>query len=94
MNALQSITSKPWNIFGCEEEDTGSVMVSTGDHDDFCEFFSSDIHTVKQTRSEVIAAARLMVASPQLLKALQAIVECSNEQTIAQAKAALAKAGA
>ena len=91
LSALTRITAKPWGMFEGEEH-KDSILVHTGDMDDFCEFFSRDIHTVSQSREEALAAAKLFLAAPQLLKALQDMLASPTLEVRAQAEEAVKKA--
>ena len=97
MNALESITAGGWQFLEADthEEDWNHcrpLTISDANNNDLCTIYSCEDATVGQSRAEAVASAYLIAAAPDLLNALKAIVECSNEETIAQAKAALAKA--
>ena len=84
------MNTTPWILFGDDPDDPfGGVMVCTSTHDDLCEFFHNEIHTVKTPREEALRAAKLLVAAPGMYAAIRALLDNITPETVAQAKEAI-----
>lgn len=67
---MSAPTPGPWML---GEWDRNIFVYGGPNNDDIAEFNFADEHTVKITREEAIANARLFLAAPQMLAALVAI---------------------
>jgi hypothetical protein len=92
-DSTPSIFDAPWGLY-IPEDDCSPLLISTPDHSDLAEIYTSEGATVSTSRDEAIRAARLMTAAPDLAATLELLVDSISsdrefsQQCVSQLEAA------